>query len=266
MRRWLIRIGILLTACVTCGFAASLWAVRQTRHVPDFYARAARSEPSRTQAASRRLRDDFQRLKDDAAQPGAWCAAFSDNEINAWLVEELPRKLPQLLTSGGREPRIVIEDGKLLAAARFQNRHIDTVISCEVDVELTEKPNMLAVRVSNLKAGALPLPLSRFLRGISKELGKGGFDVRWDITDEGPVALLTIPSEDPRYARTPVVVESIEFGDGVLTLAGRTGQTARKEFAPRGPVHHFVSYQQGENRSRQTAQVVGSDDRSGRLR
>jgi len=266
MGRWLKRIGW----CVTVGVAAvclsSWWAVRQTRHVPDFYRQAATENQAGFEAASRRLWADVERLKADASQLGTWNAIFSDEEINAWLAEEVPKTLPRLLAGGGREPRIMIQDGKVLAAARFENHRMETVISCEVEVELTEQPNVLAIRIANLRAGALPLPLDRFLKNITQELAKGDIDVQWDLTESGPVALLSIPSEHPGYVCTPVIVESVRLVDGHLTLAGNTGELAHQMYAPQGPIHRFVSYRQGENRSRQTARARPSVESSKHLR
>lgn len=161
MRRWIKRLTIAATFLLLVGGIVAWWLLRQTQHVPEFYTRATAQLPEETAAASRRLQADVKRLQEDAAKVGFWDADFSDDEINAWLVEELPRIFPQLLARGASDPRVVIEDGRIRAAVRYKDRRIDTVISCEVQVALTEQPNMLALKVNGLKAGALPLPLSR---------------------------------------------------------------------------------------------------------
>lgn len=261
--KW-ISVGMLASAVTVA--ACSWWALRQTQYVPDFYRLAAQENRSDSEAARQRLRQDFERLKADASRLGTWHAAFSDEEINAWLAEEIPKSLPRLLAGGVREPRIMIEGDKVLAAARVKNRRIETVVSCQVEVELTEQPNVLAMRISNLRAGSLAIPLERFLQNITNELAKGEIEVQWDLTDDGPVALLTVPSEHPDYVRTPVIVESVRLVDGHVLLAGNTGELARHTYAPRGSVHRFVSYQVGENRSRQTARAGSSSDKTSHLR
>lgn len=205
--------------------------------------------PAKVAEASRRLETDVQQLQDDAAKRGSWRAAFSDDEINAWLVQELPTKFPKLLAKGASDPRVLIEDDRILAAVRYKDRHLDTVISCEVSVELTEEPNMLAVRVGQLRAGALPLPLGQFLKGITREAATGDVDIRWDMTNDGPVALVAVPSEHPGYAQKPVIVESVKLIAGQLLLAGHTGPEAREAYKPRGSVHRFVSYRVADNRN-----------------
>lgn len=262
MRRWILRLSITLTVMLSSGGVAAWWLIRQTRQVPDFYTRATAQAPDTTAEASRRLQADVKRLKADAAKVGFWRAQFSDEEINAWLVEELPKKFPRLLARGASQPRVVIEGDRMLAAVRYKNRRIDTVISCELQVALTEEPNMLALKVNGLKAGALPLPLSKFLKGISKEAANGDIDVRWDLAESGPIALVTVPSDDPRYVISPVTVESVVLTDGQLSLAGHTGPQAEAWFQPRGPVHRFVSYQHGSSRSRHPSRLSSANKSS----
>ena len=265
--RWIKRIAITLMVLLLVSLTAGWWAVEQTQHVPEFYARATSKLPESTAAASQKIKAEVEQLQHSAATIGAWHSSFSADEINAWLIEELPKKFPQLLAKGASEPRIVIEDDRVLAAVRYKNRRIDTIISCELEVELTEQPNMLALRVAHLKAGALPIPLSKFLQGISKEAAKGDIDIRWDATDAGPVALVTVPSEHPRYVNSPVIVESVQLVEGALILAGQTGPLAHESYNPLGPIYRFVSYRPGEKRKRQQSRLSSRrKPSSGKLR
>ena len=250
MRRWCKRIAFVIGLCLAIGGGIAWWAVQQTHYVPEFYAQATERLPEETVEASLRLEQDVEKLRNDAARLGSWRATFSDSTINAWLVEELPKRFPKLQARGVQDPRIVIEDGRILAAARYKDRRWDTVISFEVVVELTEEANMLALRLKNLRAGALPLPLEKFQKGITKEAAKGDIDVRWDMTDGGPIALVTVPREHPGYVASPVIVESLKLKDGWLELAGHTGELAEASFSPRGRIHRFVSYRHQPSRSR----------------
>lgn len=255
MRSWIKRITTVTVLASGIGLAATWWAVRQTHVVPEFYTRATESLPASTVEASRNLEAEVEQLQSNAARIGSWQATFSDDEINSWLIEQLPVKFPQLFAKGASEPRIVIEEGRVLAAVRYKDRRVDTVVSCQLEVELTEEPNMLALNVKQLRAGALPLPLSKFLRGISKEAAKGDIDIRWDETKRGPVALVTVPSEHPRYVSSPVIVESVRLVEGSLILSGHTGPLAHESYHPRGPVYRFVSYQPVEKDNRQSGRL-----------
>ena len=251
MRRWINRIALALTLLLVICLTVLAWAVQQTQYVPEFYARATKPRPPGSMKVTRQRTRKVERLRTSEAPIGPWNAIFSDDEINAWLIEELPKKFPRLLAKGASEPRIVIEEDRVLAAVRYKNHHLDIVISCELEVELTEQPNMLALRVKDLKVGALPLPLGNFLKGISTEAAKSGLDIHWDVTDSGPVALVTVPSEHPRYVADGVIVESVQLVDHTLILTGHVGPLAHESYHPLGPLYRFVSYRPGENRSRQ---------------
>lgn len=247
MWRWTKRISITLVVLFAIGLAILFWAHRQTKHVPDFYTEAIEQKPERAIEASQELAKDVQRLQAEAGKRGAWQATFSDAEINAWLMEELPKKFPKMLARGVSDPRIAIRDGRMLVAAKYKDKRFDTVVSCEVTVKLTEQANMLAIQISELRAGALPLPMQRFLKKISSEAAKGDIDVQWDITDQGPIALVSVPSEHPKYVVNPVIVESLRLDDGQLMVDGHSGDDADASYQPRSNVHRFVSYSPKES-------------------
>ena len=104
--------------------------------------------------------------------------------MRGWL-RSCPESSPTCWPRGASDPRILIEQDRIRVAVRYRDSRFDTVVSCNVHIELTEQPNMLAVRLSDLRAGALPLPLTRFTNGISNEAAAGDIDVRWDVTDDG---------------------------------------------------------------------------------
>ncbi len=264
MRSWIKSTVLLLSTIAVFGGISTYWAIRQSKFVPEFYAQATKIHSTSNAEARRRLEAEVEQLQNSAAKLGSWRAAFSDEQINAWLMDELPKKFPRLAALGASEPRVMIQDDRVLAAVRYSHGRFDTIISCEFVVALTEEPNMLAFRVQNLRAGALPLPLNQFLSGITKEASRGDLDIRWDMTEAGPIALVTVPSEDPRYVLSPVVVESVLLYDGALLLSGHTGELAHQVFKPRGEVHQFVSYRPGDQRIDQPARWTssGKSDRS----
>jgi hypothetical protein len=263
MRHWIKRVLISTLAVLGIGFAFSWWAVKQTQHVPEFYQRATSSADGRSRLSGQVVLETAvsstgDRVGGESVGPQAksWTEVFTVDEINAWLTKELPTSFPQLLAQGATDPRICIENGRVLAAARYRTQRFDMVISCELEVELTAEPNMLALRVKHLRAGSLPLPLTSFLTGISKEAAKGDVDIRWDDTEAGPVALVKVPCEHPRYVTTPVLVESVRLVDGALVLAGNTGPLAFRTFRPHGPLYQFVSYRPTHSDSDQPADMA----------
>ncbi len=261
MKRWLKRIAVTLLVIAAGAAGSAWWALRQTRQVPEFYTQAQLQLPQDVPAASAMLETEVVELQDAASQLGSWEARFSEGQINAWLVHQLPKEFSQMLPPGVEDPRIAIEDGRILAAARYKHGRIDTIVSFEVKLALTEQANVLAVRIENLRAGSLPLPLKSFLTGISREASKGNLEVVWDMDDAGPVALVTIPSDHPGYARSPVVVEAVTLQDGVVQLAGHTGPQAWNVYRPRTTVYQLASARVGRKTPFQS--LPGSRSMSG---
>ncbi|WP_153556536.1 hypothetical protein [Roseimaritima sediminicola] len=243
MRRWISRIASTIFLLGLIAACLAFWAYRQTRSVPEFYERARAAAPDNAGMVSRELQRQVEQLQEDVQHKGGWRAEFTDDQINAWLISVLPTEFPKLLPPGVDEPRVAIEDGKILAAARYKKNHIDTIVSFEIKVELTEQPNVLAVRLENLRAGRLPLPISRFAKGISREAAKSDFEVLWDkdSLDDAPVAFITIPREHEKYVNAPVIIESVDLESGILSMSGHTGPDAVHAFQPQGPVYYLAS-------------------------
>lgn len=241
VRRLRLTMQVLLFL-MAVGGTAIWWAWSQAHHVPEFYKRARNQSRDGGEVARSALRHDVRQAQQDARKNFYWNASFSEEEINAWLQEELPGRFERLVTHGVSEPAIALENGQLFAAARYTAKRWDTIVSCRLSVEMTEEPNLIAIALSDLKAGALPLPLDPFVRKISKEAALGNLDVRWDFTDSGPIALVTVPNNDENYLLSPLVIESINLIAGQLKLGGRAGDQASNDYSPQGPVHRFVSY------------------------
>lgn len=239
-------LGIVLLTIVIAGAAfgcSAYWALQKTQEVPDFYLQAANRMPNNVGEASRELENEVEELTAQVGRVGGWAATFTEAQINAWLVHQLPKEFTKALPAGVAEPRVVIEDGKILAAARYKDKRIETVISFELVVQVTPEPNVLAIEVRQLKAGALPLPLGRFVEHISKRAAKDNLEVRWDTNASGlPIALLTVPSTHRGYVRTPVIVESVTMSQGQIRLTGHTGPEARVSYQPQGPIYRLASH------------------------
>ena len=249
MVRWVKRIGITVLMILFLTALSGWWLFRQSRVVPEFYQQATQLSNPDIEAGSYQLEANVAKLQQDVSKPGAWKASFREEDINAWLINQLPLKFKQLQTAGGRDPRISIQKDHLLAAARYNDARLDTVISCELHVELTEEPNLLAVHIRKLKAGAVSLPISQFMDGIRTEAAKGGVKLHWDRTESGPTALVQVPSEHAGYAYSPVIIESIQMIEGSILLSGHTGTKAEDCYTPRGSVREFVTYQHIDKRN-----------------
>ncbi|MDV6029780.1 MAG: hypothetical protein F9B45_06665 [Phycisphaera sp. RhM] len=234
----LLLVGALLVASLG---ATAFWAHRETKKVPEFYERAIAAPPPQAVAESvEQIESDVQKLQDDVAQPGLWQAQFAAEQINAWLIDQLPKRFPTLEAKGLQEPRVMIQDGLLMAAARFKDQRLDAVLSCELSVQLTDQPNRLAVSIKQIRAGALPLPLSQFQDRIKLIASKTNLNLQWDTQDGESIALIDVPDRYPGHMDGSVIIESIELADQHLTVTGQTGDLHSSTFTPQGEIYKLA--------------------------
>lgn len=214
------------TAAVLAVAVAVAWALLlAAQSEPEFYQRALKAQPTGQAEAGDSLERSLLDLHNSVHGGGSWEAVFTEDQINGWLAADLPDKFPRALPPGAEEPRVAIDSQMVHVACRFDNGKVRTVISFGLDVNLTTETNTLAVRVSKLRAGALPVPLKQFLDKISAHAQRANIPLQWSQIDGDPVALVTIPVQHEDYAHREVYLDVIELREGEVYLAGRTEAT-----------------------------------------
>jgi hypothetical protein len=223
-RRLLLIAGIVLLAIV----GLTLWSLyRAARYVEPWYQQAIAAQPSQQQAHGQKMERRLLDLRNDVRQPGRFEAVFTDEEINGWLAVDLPRKFPRTLPSEVREPRVAIHPDQVQLAFQVESDSIAVVMHLALDVQLTDQPNVLAVRLHKAKAGMLPLPLDEWLEDIDTAAHGAGIPMRWTQQDGDPVALITIPVQHPEYEAQQIHLDTIELREGTIYLAGRAEEGPR---------------------------------------
>jgi hypothetical protein len=191
---------------------------------PKFYRQAMLAEPAEYAKAGDALERNVLDLHNEVRSVGTWESEFTEEQVNGWLVADLPEKFPNVLPPGTKEPRVAIDAEAIRVACQFDNGKVKTVISMALDVDLTTETNTLAIRVSKLRAGALPVPLKQFLDKISVAAGRGDIPLKWRQIDGDPVALVTVPVTHEDYAHREIYVDTVELRDRSIYLAGHTEQ------------------------------------------
>lgn len=215
---------LLITTGVVLGLLgiAVLVLYQAAQRQPTFYRQAMLVAPSEYEEAGDQLEQSVLDLHNEVRSVGRWEAVFTEEQINGWLVADMPDKFPNVLPAGTKEPRVAIDAEAVQVACKFDNGKIKTVVSMILDVDLTTDTNTLAVRVSKLRAGALPVPLKQFLDKIAVAARRGQISLQWRQIDGDPVALVTVPVTHEDYAHREIYVDTIELREGAIYLAGHT--------------------------------------------
>lgn len=222
MRKFL-RVVMLVAVLVAGGLALSLFGTyRASQHVPAFYEKAIRLEPVAQAQAGDELERQVLELHNEARQEGEWQAVFTDEQINGWLAVDLPAKFPDALPAEVREPRVAIDPQQIQIACRYDAGAAKTVVSLALEIKRTDEPNVVAVRIRQVRAGLLPLPLKQGIDRITVAAREAGIPLRWAQKEGDPVALVTLPMTHEQFGKRQLKLRTIQLRDGEIHFSGST--------------------------------------------
>jgi hypothetical protein len=214
----------LIAAIVVASLMAvvGLFAVhRAIRQVPEFYRQALTASPATQHDEGQRFEEHALAMHNQLQQAGQWEARFTQDEVNGWLAAELPAKFPRALPPGVSDPRVAIARGKVRLAAHYQRGGVDTIVSLAGEAHLTQQPNEVAIHISQVRAGLLPVPLGKFLQEVTERATRANLPLRWTEAEGTPVALIRVPRQWGESRHRQLVLQRLVFGDGELAVAGR---------------------------------------------
>jgi hypothetical protein len=196
---------------------------RASQSVPDFYETALELESVAAGQAGDALERQVVEMANDLEEGDRWELVLTDQQVNGWLATDLTEKFPHLLPPQLQQPRVAFQGKTTFVACQLNSGKVSTVLSLQLDPYLTQRPNEIAVRVRRVRAGMLPVPLTKLLDQISEAAHRSGLSLRWSQVDGDPVALVALPVERPEI-RSGVMLEHGRNGrlrHGRRTQAGR---------------------------------------------
>src|SRR4051794_4514458 len=78
-------------------------------HTPQFYRAIVAVPREKRTAEAKRFVSQTLQLRNDIVNEPTWDAVFNDDEVNAWLAEDLVTHFADHLPPGIHEPRVVFE-------------------------------------------------------------------------------------------------------------------------------------------------------------
>ena len=96
----LILTGVFIGVASSAGM---IWTHHQINKVPDFYKEAISSSKASSDAVvldSQRMQSRVEKLQSDVERVGIWEADFAEEQINAWLIDQLPKYFANLQAKG----------------------------------------------------------------------------------------------------------------------------------------------------------------------
>ena len=160
-----------------------------------------------------------------------WGISVRENEINAWLGNDLPRNHPELLGNAlwGRlsRPRIKLEPHLFRIGIEVSRWGVTTVAWADIEIRL-KSTTQFALTVQKAGVGQLPLPRNAVLQECKKALENAGIDTNIQRYRDRILLLATVPasltnsSSQDTESQQPQrwQVESLRIDHGSVTVTG----------------------------------------------
>ncbi len=157
-------------------------------------------------------------LRNDICNEPNWEAVFTDQEVNAWLAEDLVTHFADQLPPEVHEPRVLFELNRITLAFLLKQGAVQSVITV-VARPRVPGGNTVELTLEKIRAGILPVPADNVLDRIIEYARYHGVDAEWARKDGYPVVLMRYT---PNLAREDVQLEEVQIRAGKVRLAGRS--------------------------------------------
>jgi hypothetical protein len=205
---------------------ALLWV--SVTHQPTFYKAIVAVPRRQSQEQARRFLAQSLQLSNDIHNEPRWEAVFSDQEVNAWLAEDLVTHFADQLPPEVHEPRVVFEPDRVTLAFQLDQGPVRAVIWVVARVRVPDQ-NLVELMIEKIRAGVVPVPAEKIIARITDEARARGLDVRWRREGELQVASIRYT---PDLSRSDVVLEQLHVRQGQIRLAGRSNRSVGKVVSP----------------------------------
>lgn len=223
LRRIVLGIAGLLTVLALIAGAA-YWSSQQA---PPFYVEAtappAKPEVRREQAKA--FEERTVELAEQVRAADAWRHEFSQDQINAWLAEELSQRFGHQIPRGVSDPRVRLGEGAIDVGFRAEDPRtkLQTIVSVRI-VPLAVSTNQVTVAISSLRAGLMPIPADRVLKDGVQRLEAAGWKIVRSTRDGADVLEIDLTDALPAGA----TLESLRVESGRLDVEGHGAGSAEK--------------------------------------
>ena len=118
-------------------------------------------------------------LRNDICNEPTWEAVFSDQEVNAWLAEDLVTHFADQLPPEVHEPRVLFEIDRVILAFQLEQGGVQSVITVVARPRVPEG-NTVELTLEKIRAGILPVPADNVLDRIIEHARHHGVDVQME--------------------------------------------------------------------------------------
>ena len=219
MRRRSGRRSAFLLVAILALMGGGLFAA--ATYVPPFYKQAEfESDQIEFGSESSRLMTRVNDLSNDITAKPEWGATFEARELNCFL-HEYATEVNARLGGHIHTPRMSFDGDRVRLGVRSGTGLFSLIFWIELRVWLVKsEPNCLAVEISSIKAGLIPIAGQSILDRVTEAARASNVDVAWYRNNGKPVGIFRLFTDQSR--RQPKQIRAVQIREGQLTIAGRT--------------------------------------------
>jgi len=200
-------------------------------HQPSYYRRMIQLPRAQREVKAKQFVAQSLQLRNDIVNEPTWEAVFSDQEVNAWLAEDLVTHFADQLPPEVHDPRVLFETDRVILAFQLNKGGVQSVITVVARPRVPAE-NTVELTLEKIRAGLLPVPADNVLDRIMEHARLRGLNVQWQRREGYPVVVLQYT---PNLAREDILLEELEIRSGQIRLAGRSDRTKGAFTLPKLP-------------------------------
>jgi hypothetical protein len=227
MCKRLVAAGVLLGAAV--AIPSGIWL--SLTYQPSYYRDIFKLPQAQREVRAKHFVAQSLQLRNDICNEPTWEAVFSDQEVNAWLAQDLVTHFADQLPPEVHDPRVLFETDRVIFAFQLDKGSLQSVITVVARPRVPEE-NTVELTLEKIRAGILPVPADNILDRIIEHARYRGVNVQLKRRDGYPVVVMRYT---PNLEREDVLLEELEIRSGQIRLAGRSDRTKGAFQTPRLP-------------------------------
>src|SRR3954451_7325253 len=165
-----LAIGIPIVAVLV---AVPILAWVSLTHRPRFYQAMVQVPRAQQEVKAKRFVAQSLQLRNDICNEPTWMAVFTDQEVNAWLAEDLVTEFADQLPPEVHEPRVMFELDRVTLAFELDQEPVSSVIWVVARPRVAA-PNVLELTLEKIRAGMLPVPAEKVIDRIVEHVRSHG--------------------------------------------------------------------------------------------
>jgi uncharacterized protein YpmS len=195
------------------------------RREPEFYrvTRAALQNETVRATAAAEFTAQTEELATAVETRADWTVEFTEQQINAWLMQEYSRRANERSRSLVRNPLVDLEPGRFRIGAQVDAEQFSGLVSLDVAPHL-EADETLVLDVNSIRVGDLPIPASRLIAEVSRHIDQSD----WRVTIETEPSLrVVIPLRELGRSARKLKLTKVDLQVDRITLGGEAPEGER---------------------------------------